>query len=132
MSVATEREKGTPTEERGLLEARFEEQERELRLQNYRRGSIIAAGAIFLGALMDVVAFRNSTDPDLEGVVTRLFILRLGCVMGLIFVGLLLRHARSRAGQRILGHMIAVLCIVTIQWMLVETGGGRKPLLCGP
>ena len=131
MSGATEREKGTPTEERGLLEARFEEQERELRLQNYRRGSIIAAGAIFLGALMDVVAFRNSTDPDLEGVVTRLFILRLGCVMGLIFVGLLLRHARSRAGQRILGHMIAVLCMVTIQWMLVETGGGESPYYAG-
>ena len=122
------RGKGKPAEERTHLEVRFEEQERELRLQNYRRGAIIAAGAIFLGALMDVVAFRNSADP---GVVSKLFMLRLGCVVGLITVGLLLRHARTRAVQRVLGHMIAVLCMVTIQWMLVETGGGESPYYAG-
>ena len=113
------------------LEARFEEQERELRLQNYRRGSIIAAGAIFLGAVMDVVAFGNTSNPALEGVVTKLFLLRLGCVIGLVTVGFLLRHARTRAGQRILGHMIALLCMVTVQWMLVETGGGESPYYAG-
>jgi len=110
---------------------RFEQQESEVRLQNYRRGAFLAAVFIVLGSLMDVVAFGSSDDPALEGVAGRLFLLRLACAAGLSSVLLLLYKLKSPKALPILAHLIALFPMVTILWMLVETGGGDSPYYAG-
>ena len=65
---------------------RFEAQEDEVRLLNYRRGAFLAALFMALGAGMDLVAFGDVRNPTYEGVVGRLFLLRMACSLGLLFV----------------------------------------------
>ncbi|MBI23995.1 MAG: hypothetical protein CMN05_10450 [Roseibacillus sp.] len=122
-------EAGKPTS----LQERFEVQEDEVRLLNYRRGAFLAALFIALGAGMDLVAYGDSSNPGYEGVVGRLFMLRMACSSGLLFVLFLLYRVRSRSRRtlHLLGHLVALLPMVTIHGMLVETGGGDSPYYAG-
>ena len=115
------------------LQQRFESEEDEVRLLNYRRGAFLAALFIALGAGMDLVAFGDYSNPSYEGVVGRLFMLRMACSSGLLFVLFLLYRIRSRSRRtlHVLGHLVALIPMVTIQAMLAETGGGGSPYYAG-
>jgi len=112
---------------------RFEAQEDEVRLLNYRRGAFLAALFMALGAGMDLVAFGDVSNPTYEGVVGRLFLLRMACSLGLLFVLFLLYRVRSRSRRtlHLLGHLVALIPMVTIHGMLFETGGGGSPYYAG-
>ena len=116
-----------------LLQQRFEAQEDEHRLLNYRRGALLAALFIALGAGMDWVAFGTSSAQSPEGVVLTLFVLRMACSCGLLFVLFLLYRVRSRSRRtlHLLGHLVALIPMVTIHGMLSETGGGGSPYYAG-
>ena len=112
---------------------RFEAQEDEVRLLNYRRGAFLAALFMALGAGMDLVAFGDVLNPTYEGVVGRLFLLRMACSLGLLFVLFLLYRVRSKSRRtlHLLGHLVALIPMVTIHGMLFETGGGGSPYYAG-
>ena len=116
-----------------LLQERFEAQEDEHRLLNYRRGALWAAIFIALGAGMDWVAFGSESAEGLRSIVGTLFLLRMACSCGLLFVLFLLYRVSSgsRRTLHLLGHLVALIPMVTIQGMLSETGGGGSPYYAG-
>lgn len=100
------------TEDLKSLQERFDREEELVRLVNARRGAVLAIIFVMGGLVMDWFVY-----PDL---LVRFLILRAACCSLLGGVLALLYWPTTQQYSRALIHLIALLPMVTLDWMLVQ------------
>ncbi|MFK7911431.1 MAG: ATP-binding protein [Akkermansiaceae bacterium] len=102
---------------------KFEESEAVHRRQSYKRAAVLATVFIIAAASLDWVVFREFFGS--------FFIGRLvtGALLLLVLFGLTI--TKNRTLFRILGHCVALLPMLVIDWMIYHTGGGSSPYYGG-
>ena len=105
--------------DRRQLEERFEVQEAEVRLQNYRRGALLAAIFVMGGTVLDVYQYNDKAPQFL--------LLRVACTVFLVGVLILLHLPPVRRFARLLGHLVAFVPMVTLDFILLTLRDAGSP-----
>lgn len=101
----------------------FEKSEAVHRRQSYQRAAVLATVFIIAAASLDWVVFREQFST--------FFVARLitGALLLLVLFGL--KVTTNQTLFRVLGHCVALLPLLVIDWMIHRTGGGSSPYYGG-
>ena len=102
-------------ENSGEIRRAFLENERSVRIQNYRVSCMVALVFMPAGAALDYVVY-----PVLTGY---FFALRLACSALLLFIWWLVQTPLGSRYYRVLGLLLPALPCFFISWMIFETNG---------
>jgi len=108
------------------LQRAFSENERVVRIQNYRTACILAAFFMPAGAALDWMVYFNNSS-----IIYQFLFVRLICSALLLFIWWLVKTRFGQRHYQALGLVLPALPTLCISWMIYRIGGPLSPYYAG-